>query len=74
MKHLASHLLYFIVLGERHLRHLVDQYIAYYLTERPHQAKENLPLSGGGPPEPEGEIICHERLGGLLKHYTRRAA
>jgi len=66
---------HFIVLVEHHLRYLVDHYVAHYLTERPHQSKENAPLSGASPPsEPHGEIVCHERLGGLLKHYTRRAA
>jgi putative transposase len=65
----------FIVLGERHLRHLVSQYVEHYLNERPHQAKDNMPLSGASPPtEPHGDIICHERLGGLLRHYTRQAA
>jgi len=65
----------FIVLGERHLRYLVSQFVEHYLKERPHQSKDNAPLSGTPPPlEPHGEIICHERLGGLLKHYTRRAA
>lgn len=64
----------FIVLGERHLRHPVHQYVEHYHTERLHQAKDNMLLSGASPPESEGEIVCHERLGGLLKHYTRCAA
>lgn len=66
---------HFIVLGERHLRYLVHQYVEYYLTERPHQSKDNGPLSGASPPQnPHGEIVCHEHLGGLLKHYTCQAA
>jgi putative transposase len=65
----------FVVLGEQHLRYLVSHYLAHYLLERPHQSKDNLPLSGASPPQNlHGEIVCHERLGGLLKHYTRRAA
>jgi putative transposase len=70
---------HFLVFGEAHLRHLLAEYLAYYHGERPHQALGNRPLSG--PPLPErgervvpGDIVCVERLGGLLKHYTRRAA
>src|SRR5262245_60364808 len=38
----------------------------------------NVPRSGAGPPQPEGgvrlgEVVCEERLGGLLKHYRRAA-
>ena len=25
-------------------------------------------------PFPKGEVVCRERLGGLLKHYSRAAA
>jgi transposase InsO family protein len=37
---------HFVVFGEKHLRYLIDQYVAHYLTERPHQGKDNLPLTG----------------------------
>ena len=63
---------HFIVVGEAHLRHLLKEYVQYYNTVRPHS-------SMGGPLEPlsvltQGEICCDERLGGLLKHYYRKAA
>jgi hypothetical protein len=40
---------------------------------------ENRPLTGKGPDEDETlaedeEIICHESLGGILRHYERVAA
>jgi transposase InsO family protein len=70
---------YFVVLGEDHLRHLLTEFLRHYHQERPHQGVGNVPLSG--PVEaPEGAILspaevrCQERLGGLLKHSTRRAA
>ena len=79
-----------IVFGERHLNHLVSVFIDYYHRLRPHQAKENellVPESLSKkrprqkqqtPPEPASiplsEISCETRLGGLLKHYYRRAA
>jgi hypothetical protein len=51
----------------------------HYHDERPHLSKENLPLSMDKPPDAvaclgPGDVVCHERLGGLLKHYQRRAA
>lgn len=68
-------LAHFLVLGESHLRHLVTEYVAYYHRERPHQAKDNLPLTATGPPTVTpltvAEVVCEERLAGLLKHYRR---
>ncbi len=70
---------HFIVFGEDHFNYLVSEYVDYYQTVRPHQSLDNKPLTGDWPePEsgepPNGEIICHTRLGGLLKHYERKAA
>ena len=50
-----------------------------YNAVRPHQGLDNRPLSGKWPdddePLVEGEkIICHESLGGILRHYERVAA
>jgi len=70
---------HFIGFGEDHFNYLVSEYVAYYQTVRPHQSLDNKPLTGVWPdPEsaepPDAEIICHKRLGGLLKHYERKAA
>jgi putative transposase len=55
--------------------HLVREYVAYYHAERPHQGMGNRPLTGDGrEPPAEGEIVCRERLGGVLRHYYREAA
>ena len=68
----------FIVFGEAHLRHLLREFSAHYHQARPHQSLGNAPPCG--PPVPEGpppapaEVVCDERLGGLLKSYRRRAA
>ena len=69
----------FVVFGEDHLNHLVREYVAYYHNERTHQALGNRPPLKQEAPEPgglvdTGQILCRERLGGLLKHYERRAA
>lgn len=70
---------WFIVLGEKHLRYIIGEFIAYYHTERPHLACGNLPPSTLRPPElvdclGPRDVAVHERLGGLLRHYQRKAA
>ena len=64
-----------IFFGERSLRLAVNTYLLHYHSERNHQGLENKlidPAEEGG--QTEGEVECHERLGGLLKHYHRTAA
>ena len=71
---------HFLVLGAGPLGHLVKEFVAQYNEERPHQAKDNMPLPEADEPEPRilkfpaGAVKCRERLGGLLKHYYRDAA
>lgn len=65
---------HFIVCGEDHLTHIAKEYVEHYNTERPHQGKDNEPLAKLPPPNPDGQIMCKERVGGLLKHYYRKAA
>ncbi len=65
----------FIAFGKRHLDYLVREYLSHYLTERPHQGKGNSVLTASGVPPPStGAIVCRRRLGGVLRHYHRRAA
>lgn len=69
---------HFVILGQRHFDHLISEFVEYYLTHRPHQSLGNLPLGTRVPPAEKmlqaDEIICRERLGGLLRNYERRAA
>lgn len=61
-----------IIFGERHLRYVIEEYVRHYHHERPHQGLGNhmiVPFAQG-----EGEIVTHERLGGLLKSYRRQVA
>ena len=62
---------HFVVLGERHLNHIVTHYIDHYNDERPHQSLANSTPRGRSPTE--GQIVCDKRLGGLLKSYRRAA-
>ena len=68
----------FVVFGERHLEYLIREYERHYNTVRPHQGLGNqtiiaAPLPIEVPLNPS-EIECESRLGGLLRHYYRRAA
>jgi putative transposase len=69
----------FIVLGEKHLRYLIAEYVTHYHEERPHSALGNLPPAMEHQPKsveclsPQ-DVVARERLGGLLKHYERKVA
>jgi putative transposase len=77
-----------VVFGEQHLNHLCAEYLAYYHEERPHQSLDNeslnQPAKRGRPKTKRGkiddeivllsEVRCLQRLGGLLKSYSRAAA
>ena len=66
---------HFVILREKHLNHVVLEFLVHYHTERPHQGIGNVPVRGMAEQDGEGsEIICRERLGRLLKHYERRSA
>jgi putative transposase len=78
---------HFVVLGQRHFDYLVGEWLEHYRRERPHQAKDNellVPETLGRKRRaralglmdvlPCANIRCEQRLGGLLKHYYRKAA
>jgi putative transposase len=70
---------HFVVCGEKHLQHLVKEFLVHYHDERPYQGRGNVPLcvadADGTSAVPfGGKVECRERLGGLLKHYYRVAA
>jgi putative transposase len=69
---------HFVVFGEAHLRHILSEYSLYYHQHRPHQGLGNRPLGDTEltvteEDRPVGEVVCEERLGGLLRHYRRAA-
>ena len=63
-----------ILIGEKHVRYVVEQYCEYYLRERPHRALGHRVIEPETPPASEGPVLCRKRLGGLLKTYYRKAA
>ncbi len=64
-----------VLLGERHLRWAVSEFVEHYHLERNHQGLDNrlltAPVSSAND---NGPVERRERLGGLLSHYYRRAA
>ncbi len=62
-----------VLLGERHLRRAVGEYVEHYHLERTHQGLGN-ELIDGVPECPIGLVQRRERLGGLLNSYYREAA
>ena len=64
-----------IFFGEQSLRNAVREFLEHYHHERNHQGLDNRIIE---PDETvgscDGEVVCHERLGGMLRHYYRRAA
>ena len=64
-----------IPLGERHLRHAVTEYTEHYHLERNHQGLGNrLIVKPKGVIDMNSAVARHERLGGVLNYYERRAA
>ena len=64
-----------ILFGEAALRRALNEYLAHFHAERPHQGKGNVLLF----PEPTdraspaNRVACRQRLGGLLRYYARAA-
>jgi putative transposase len=66
-----------LILGHRHLEHVLRTYVDHYNRARPHRA---LALQPPDSPDasvatPAGKLtLRHDRLGGLLHEYERTAA
>jgi transposase InsO family protein len=62
-----------ILFGEHSLRRVVSEFLEHYHQERNHQGKDNQLLFPAPETSSRGAIRCRERLGGLLKYYSRAA-
>ena len=72
---------HFVCWSAGHLDHMVEKYVTYHNTFRPHQGLGNVPMTdrweetpSNESTEPIGKVGCEEWLGGLLRHYYRQAA
>ncbi|MFN2202777.1 MAG: integrase core domain-containing protein [Caldilineaceae bacterium] len=63
-----------IFFSEGQLRRAVEQYVGHYHQQRNHQGLGNRLIDGHVASNSDGEIVCSERLGGLLKFYHRKTA
>jgi transposase InsO family protein len=68
-------LLKMIFFGETMLRTAIGQFLEHYHVERNHQGLGNRLIDPGEEVgQSSGEVQCRERLGGLLRYYSRKAA
>ena len=59
--------------GEKMLRTAVSQFLEHHHGERNHQGVDNKIITSGDEiGRQDGEIKCHERLGGLLRYYQEQ--
>jgi len=74
---------HFLCFSLRHLDHIAGTWVRFYNQHRPHQSLGNRTLpaarSGSAPSASQantdfGAIRCQQFLGGLLRHYYRKAA
>jgi hypothetical protein len=64
-----------IFFGERSLQVAVVAFLAHYHQERNHQGPDNKLIEPGEEVgRTAGEVVCRERLGGMLRYYYRKAA
>jgi putative transposase len=63
-----------IILNERHLRPVLQEYITYYNDRRPHQGLDQNSPSGQLLYSSQGTIRYHPVLGGIIRDYYRDAA
>jgi hypothetical protein len=65
-----------LILGRRHLEHVLRAYSAHYNGERPHRGLALVPpeAANAASPPTTGEIKRRDQLGGLIHEYYRAAA
>jgi hypothetical protein len=67
-----------VIFGERHLRHLIKEFMGHYPTERHHQGIGSQIITPKASPSNDNATLDaigrRSRLGGLLNYYHREAA
>ncbi len=62
-----------VILGQRHLRRAIAEYVEHDHLEPTHQGLDNR-LIDEVPEHGSGTVARRERLSGILSHYYREAA
>jgi hypothetical protein len=66
------------LVGERHLRYVVKEFMAHYHAERFHQGLggQLIEVRSGSTNQKgaRAKVVCRSRLGGMLNFYDREAA
>lgn len=63
---------YYLLISEKQIKRILQEYIAYYNTKRPHQGlDQQVPL--GYKPIIDGNVVKFPVLGGVCNHYFRKA-
>ena len=63
-----------LILNEAHLRRVLEEYIIYFNSRRPHQGiLQDAPVDLD-PPDLDLPIRCRKVLGGVIRDYYRAAA
>jgi transposase InsO family protein len=67
-----------LIIGPRHLRVVLEEYVAHYSQHRPHRARGLLPPDDDGGIAPVTDLTTarirrHQVLGGLIHEYERAA-
>jgi putative transposase len=64
-----------LILGRRHLEHVLSTYVTHYNRERPHRALALVPPDASRASDPHGTatIERHDLLGGLIHEYRAAA-
>ena len=67
-----------ILFGQRHLDHILSEWVTYYNTRRAHMERDHLPPIREAPEEVpklnRDQIVVRSYVGGLVKSFERRAA
>ena len=63
---------YYLLIGEKQIMRIVQEYIDYYNLKRPHQGIDQI-VPKGYKPRLYGKVLKFPILGGLCHHYFRRA-
>jgi transposase InsO family protein len=61
-----------LIINRRHLERVLTQWLEHYNQARPHRGLElRTPIAGSDPVVMSDPLRCDERLGGLLREYSR---